>query len=79
MKIIFICHAELDYLLLEQADYIGFGLDLAPLSTVGRKMAAEVAANPLLDQAEILISSSVTPGFGDGALSDSRMPAATFC
>lgn len=60
MKIIFIRHGEPDYSLLEEAGYTGFGLDLAPLSAAGRRMATEAAANPLLEQAEILISSSVT-------------------
>ena len=46
--------------LLEEAGYTGFGLDLAPLSAAGRRMATEAAANPLLERAEILISSSVT-------------------
>ena len=57
MKIIFIRHGEPDYSLLEEAGYTGFGLDLAPLSAAGRRMATEAAANPLLEQAEILISS----------------------
>ena len=60
MKIIFIRHGEPDYSLLEEAGYTGFGLDLAPLSAAGRRMATEAADNPLLEQAEILISSSVT-------------------
>ena len=33
---------------------------MAPLSAAGRRMATEAASNPLLEQAEILISSSVT-------------------
>ena len=60
MKIIFIRHGEPDYSPLEEAGYTGFGLDLSPLSVAGRQMATEAAANPLLEQAEILISSSVT-------------------
>ena len=56
MKIIFIRHGEPDYSLLEEVGYTGFGLDLAPLSVAGRQMATEAAANPLLEQAEILIS-----------------------
>ena len=57
MKIIFIRHGEPDYSLLEEAGYTGFRLDLAPLSAAGRRMATEAASNPLLEQAEILISS----------------------
>ena len=60
MKIIFIRHGEPDYSLLEEAGYTGFGLDLAPLSAAGRRMATEATANPLLEQAEIMISSSLT-------------------
>ena len=57
MKIIFIRHGKPDYSLLEEAGYTGFGLDLTPLSAAGRRMATEAASNPLLEQAEILISS----------------------
>ena len=60
MKIIFIRHAEPDYSVLEAAGYTDFGLELAPLTARGRRMAADASRHPLLEQAEILISSSVT-------------------
>ena len=60
MKVIFVRHGEPDYSLLEEAGYTGFGLDLAPLSAAGRRMATEAAANPLLRSADLLVSSAVT-------------------
>lgn len=60
MKIVFIRHAEPDYAALETAGYTDFGLELAPLTARGRQMAAEASQHPLLDQAEIVVSSSVT-------------------
>ncbi|VJA43727.1 phosphoglycerate mutase family protein [Streptococcus pneumoniae] len=36
MKIIFVRHGEPDYRELEERSYIGFGIDLAPLSEMGR-------------------------------------------
>ena len=74
MKIIFIRHGEPDYSLLEEAGYTGFGLDLAPLSAAGRRMATEAAANPLLEQAEILISSSVTRALASYLIRDRQLP-----
>ncbi len=64
MKIIFIRHSEPDYSMLDKATnpeaYAGFGRDLAPLTDRGRHLATQAASNPLLDEAEVIISSSVT-------------------
>ena len=60
MKIIFVRHGEPDYRELEERSYIGFGMDLAPLSGKGRRQAQELCQNPLLGSADILVSSAVT-------------------
>ena len=60
MKIIFVRHGEPDYCELEERSYMGFGIDLAPLSEKGRQQAQELSKNPLLPSAEIIVSSAVT-------------------
>ncbi|WP_303972288.1 histidine phosphatase family protein [Streptococcus merionis] len=64
MKVIFIRHSEPDYSMLDKTQnpqaYAGFGRDLAPLTARGRLLAQEAAQNPLLDEAEVIISSSIT-------------------
>ncbi len=60
MKIIFVRHGDPDYSELEERSYMGFGIDLAPLSDKGRQQAQKLSTNPLLSSAEIIISSAVT-------------------
>ena len=60
MKIIFVRHGEPDYRELEECSYTGFGLDLAPLSEKGRRQAQELWQNPLLQSANLLVTSAVT-------------------
>ena len=60
MKIIFVRHGEPDYRELEECSYTGFGLDLAPLSEKGRRQAQELCQNPLLQSANLLVTSAVT-------------------
>ena len=60
MKIIFVRHGEPDYRELEERSYTGFGMDLAPLSKEGRQQAQKLCQNPLLQSADILVSSAVT-------------------
>lgn len=60
MKIIFVRHGEPDYRELEERSYIGFGIDLAPLSEMGRQQVQKLSKNPLLSSAEIIVSSAVT-------------------
>lgn len=60
MKIIFVRHGEPDYRELEERSYIGFGIDLAPLSEMGRQQAQKLSKTPLLSSAEIIVSSAVT-------------------
>lgn len=64
MEILFIRHSEPDYSMLDKAThpeaYAGFGRDLAPLTARGRDLAQQVAQNPLLDDVDIVISSSIT-------------------
>ena len=60
MKIIFVRHGEPDYRELEECSYTGFGLDLVPLSEKGRRQAQELCQNPLLQSANLLVTSAVT-------------------
>ena len=60
MKIIFVRHGEPDYRELENRSYTGFGMDLAPLSEEGRLQAKELCRNPLLQSADLLVTSAVT-------------------
>ena len=60
MEIIFVRHGEPDYRELEERSYTGFGMDLAPLSKEGRQQAQKLCQNPLLQSADILVSSAVT-------------------
>jgi len=60
MKIIFVRHGEPDYRELEERSYTGFGMDLAPLSKEGRQQAQELCPNPLLQSADLLVTSAVT-------------------
>ena len=60
MKIIFVRHGEPDYRELEERSYTGFGMDLAPLSEKGRQQVQELCQNPLLQSADLLVTSAVT-------------------
>ena len=60
MRIIFVRHGEPDYRELEERSYTGFGMDLAPLSEKGRQQAQELCQNPLLQTADLLVTSAVT-------------------
>lgn len=61
MKILFVRHSEPDYSMLDgKSSYTGFGRDLAPLSENGRAIAAAMAKDSRLSQAQVVISSSVT-------------------
>lgn len=60
MKIIFVRHGEPDYRELEERSYTGFGMDLAPLSEEGRLQAQKLCQNPLLQSANLLVTSAVT-------------------
>ena len=60
MKIVFVRHGEPDYHELEERFYTGFGMDLAPLSEKGRQQAQELCQNPLLQSANLLVTSAVT-------------------
>lgn len=60
MKVIFVRHGEPDYRELEERSYTGFGMDLAPLSEKGLQQAQELCQNPLLQSANLLVTSAVT-------------------
>lgn len=61
MKLLFVRHSEPDYSMLDgKSAYTGFGRGLAPLSKNGRAIAARMAKDNRLSQAQVIISSSVT-------------------
>ena len=57
---ILIRHGEPDYSLVEEKNFKGHGCDLAFLSEKGIKQANEIAENPILKEANVLISSPYT-------------------
>lgn len=60
MKVIAIRHGERDYEPCKQRDFIGHGLELAPLTETGVRQAEEAATNPLLTGAQLILSSPYT-------------------
>ena len=60
MQIVFIRHGEPDYAPCEARGFIGQGRDMAPLTPLGRELAARAALSPLLEGCEMLLSSPYT-------------------
>ena len=60
MEMILIRHGEPDYSPCEKRGFIGQGHDLAPLTPQGVAQARAVAESPLLEGAELLVSSPYT-------------------
>ena len=60
MKIVYIRHSEPQYPAFEETGLIGFGRDLAPLTPRGIALATEAAKNPMLNGAELIVSSPLT-------------------
>jgi len=60
MKIAYMRHSEPQYPDFEATDLIGFGWDLASLTPRGVAIAKEAAKNPMLDGAELIVSSPLT-------------------
>ena len=58
MEMILIRHGEPDYSPCEKRGFIGQGHDLAPLTPQGVAQARAVAESPLLEGAELLVSST---------------------
>lgn len=60
MEMILIRHGEPDYSPCEKRGFIGQGHDLAPLTPEGVSQARAVAESPLLEGAQLLLSSPYT-------------------
>lgn len=68
MKIVAIRHGEPDYNLVEQKGFIGHGHDLAPLTALGIQQALEMTKSSLLEEVELLVSSSYTRALQTAAI-----------
>jgi len=60
MKIIYMRHSEPQRLEHDKLGLIGFGRDLAPLTPAGIDIAEKAANNPMLDDAQLIVSSPLT-------------------
>ena len=60
MKIVYMRHSEPDRLMTDKLGLIGYGRELAPLTPNGVVLADEAAKNPLLEGAELIVSSPLT-------------------
>jgi len=68
MKIVFIRHGEPDYNEVDSRGFIGQGREFAPLAENGIKQAELVSQNPLLTDAEIIVSSPYTRALQTAAI-----------
>jgi len=66
--IVFLRHSEPDYSFVRERKYIGHGLDLAPLTENGIKIAENVSFDNRLDNAEIIVSSPYTRALQTAAI-----------
>jgi broad specificity phosphatase PhoE len=57
MKLIMVRHGEPNYKPCEERNFLGHGMELAPLSFTGIEQAKNVAQNKLFNNAEIILSS----------------------
>jgi len=60
MKIVYIRHSEPDRTITDRLGLIGYGRELAPLTQKGIELADETAKSPLLEGAEVIVSSPLT-------------------
>jgi len=67
-RIVFVRHSEPDYSFVKERKYIGHGLDLAPLTENGIKLAENVSLDNRLDNAEIIVSSPYTRALQTAAI-----------
>lgn len=68
MKIVFIRHGEPDFSKVDSRGFIGLGRDLAALTKNGINQAEAASKNPLLDDAEIIVSSPYTRALQTAAI-----------
>lgn len=60
MKIVYMRHSEPAYTATDELGLIGYGRELAPLTSKGITLADEAAKNPLLEGAGLIVSSPIT-------------------
>ena len=60
MELVLIRHGEPDRSMLENRGFVGHGYDLVPLTPRGVEQARRAAANPLLEGAQLLVTSPYT-------------------
>lgn len=60
MKIVFIRHGEPDFYEVDSREFIGMGREFAPLTQQGIAQAEKVSKNPILKDAELIVSSPYT-------------------
>ncbi|MDR2606200.1 MAG: histidine phosphatase family protein [Oscillospiraceae bacterium] len=68
MKIVLVRHGERDYAPCYERGWIGQGLELAPLTELGCNQAEAVADNPLLQGAQLIVSSPYTRALQTAAI-----------
>ena len=68
MKIVFIRHGETDKIEVDKRGFIGQGRDLAPLTELGIQQAEKVSLNPMLENAQIIVSSPYTRALQTAAI-----------
>ena len=57
MKIVFIRHGEPDFNIVDSKNFIGLGREFAPLTPNGIDQAESVSKNPILEGAQLIVSS----------------------
>ncbi|MDD6468200.1 MAG: phosphoglycerate mutase family protein [Erysipelotrichaceae bacterium] len=67
-KIVMIRHGEPDYSYFDDEVYAGFGKEFGPLSKQGIQQAKQVALDPRLDGAQLIVSSPFTRSLHTAAL-----------
>lgn len=68
MEIVLIRHGEPDYTPCDERGFIGQGRAMAPLTPLGVRQAEEAAEDPLLEGAELLLSSPYTRALQTAAI-----------
>ncbi len=68
MQIIFIRHCEPDYTQVTERNFIGHGIDMAPLNQIGKQKALAAAHDKRLENVELIISSPYTRALHTAAI-----------
>ena len=68
MRVVYMRHGEPQRLAFDELGLVGFGRDLAPLAPQGIALAGAAAKSPLLDGAELIVSSPLTRALQTAAI-----------